>query len=242
MRTADEEKMSTYQFTIVASGLNPVADDFEDRFYEAGCGDATLSFQKGKIVLEFTREARSLAHALVSAIRSVRAAGATVEHIEPDQLVTLSDIADRAGISRAAVSLFASGERGARFPAPIARLTTRSPMWDWVHVAKWLFSRRQVSRQAVVEARVVQAAALALNNSLALRAVSLAQFAQPRASSRNSRLAEAMCGRYGLADKQRTRRGRGRSRKGFAKSLADHGSPTRLSANNIRLLNQEFIP
>jgi hypothetical protein len=40
-------KMKNHEFTIIASGLNPNAEDFENRFFEAGCGDATISFQKG---------------------------------------------------------------------------------------------------------------------------------------------------------------------------------------------------
>ena len=81
--------MKAHEFTIVASGLDPEADDFEDRIYEAGCDDATLSFQKGAIVLEFAREAASFAKALVSAIADVQRAGAKVERIEPDSLVSL---------------------------------------------------------------------------------------------------------------------------------------------------------
>ena len=114
--------MQTYEFTIVASGLDPTAPDFEDRFFEANCDDATLAFVKGRIVLEFQREARNFSHALASAIQDVMRAGATIEHIEPDYLVSLSDIADRCSLSRSAVSLYTKGERGEGFPSPIARI------------------------------------------------------------------------------------------------------------------------
>jgi hypothetical protein len=33
--------METYEFTIVASGLVPEEEDFEDRLFEIGGGDAT---------------------------------------------------------------------------------------------------------------------------------------------------------------------------------------------------------
>ena len=39
--------MKKYEFSIIASGLDPEAEDFEKRFYDAGCDDATISFQKG---------------------------------------------------------------------------------------------------------------------------------------------------------------------------------------------------
>jgi hypothetical protein len=76
-----------------ASGLNPEARDFEDRFFEAGCDDATISFQKGVIILEFAREASNFIKALASAPSDVQRAGARVERIEPDHLVSVADIA-----------------------------------------------------------------------------------------------------------------------------------------------------
>ena len=33
------EMMKTHEFTIVASGLDPEMDGYEDRFFEAGCDD-----------------------------------------------------------------------------------------------------------------------------------------------------------------------------------------------------------
>jgi hypothetical protein len=148
--------MQTYEFTIVASGLDPTAPDFEDRFFEANCDDATLAFVKGRIVLEFQREARNFSHALASAIQDVMRAGATIEHIEPDYLVSLSDIADRCSLSRSAVSLYTKGERGEGFPSPIARIMSESPLWDWVHVARWMFHRKTVSLAALVQAKIVR--------------------------------------------------------------------------------------
>jgi hypothetical protein len=156
-------KMNTYQFTIIASGLDPEADDFEDRFFEAGCDDATISVQKGATILEFTREAKSFPHALVSAFLDVQKAGAKAVHFEPDHLVSLSDIAHRTDMSRAAISLFAKGERGKDFPAPIAKVTTESPLWDWVEVARWMYRRRSLALHHVIEARIVRQANVALS-------------------------------------------------------------------------------
>src|SRR3546814_11061722 len=78
--------MKNHKFTIIAAGLDPQADDFDDRFFEAGCSDATISFQKGAILLDFDRDARTFSGALMSAIADVRAAGAKVVHVEPDQI------------------------------------------------------------------------------------------------------------------------------------------------------------
>jgi len=150
--------MKTYEFAIIASGVDPEADDFEDRFFEAGCDDATISFQKGVIVLEFAREAKNFAHALISAFADVLKAGAKVERFEPDYLVSLSDIAARSGLSRAAISLYGKGERGQGFPAPVARVMSESPLWDWVDVARWMHANGKLPHEAVLEARMVREA------------------------------------------------------------------------------------
>ena len=148
--------MKQYQFTIIATGIEPEADDFEDRFFEAGCDDATIAFARGAIILEFEREARNLLHGINEAIKDVRRAGAKVVRVEPDYLINLSEIAERSGLTRAAVSLYSKGDRGKDFPAPVARVTSDMPLWDWVEVARWLYKRSQIPADAVVEARVVR--------------------------------------------------------------------------------------
>jgi hypothetical protein len=85
--------MKTFEFSIIASGLDPEAEGFADRFFNAGCDDATLSFQKGQIILDFVREAETIDAAVVSAIACVAEAGAKVQRIEPGPLVSLADIA-----------------------------------------------------------------------------------------------------------------------------------------------------
>lgn len=150
--------MRAFEFTIIASGLDPEADDFMDRLYEAGCDDASVSYQKGLILLEFTREAKDFAHAVISAFESVHKSGAHIERFEPDYLVTLTDIAERTGLSKAAISLYAKGERGKAFPSPVARITTDSPLWDWVDVSRWMYVQKRGSIEAVLAARTVREA------------------------------------------------------------------------------------
>lgn len=147
--------MKTYEFSVIASGLDPSADDFESRFYDAGCDDATVSFQKGHIIVDFAREAETMDAAVSSAVEAVLAAGATVDRVEPDPLVSLAEIASRTGMSRAAMTQYSKGQRGRDFPAPVARVTSDSPLWDWAIVARWLFRSEKVSRDVVIEAQTV---------------------------------------------------------------------------------------
>ena len=150
--------MKTHEFTIVASGLDPDMEGYEDRFFEAGCDDATLSFQKGVIIAAFAREAVSFSKAVSSAYEDVMRTGAKVERVEPDYLVSLSDIAQRSGLTRQAISLYARAERGAEFPNPVARVTSNSPLWDWLEVTEWLHAHAKIDREAVVAARIVKEA------------------------------------------------------------------------------------
>lgn len=79
--------MTTHEFSVIASGLDPQADDFESRFYDAGFDDALVAFQKGRIIIDFARKAASVQQAISSAVRDVRRAGAKIEHVEPDPLL-----------------------------------------------------------------------------------------------------------------------------------------------------------
>jgi len=90
---------------------------------------------------------------------------APVERIEPDHLVFLSEIAERAGLSRQAISLYTRAERGENFPGPVAKVTSKHPLWDWPEVAEWLFDRGTLSREEVVQARVVKEANLCLEGN-----------------------------------------------------------------------------
>ena len=150
--------MAMFEFTVIASGLDPQADDFESKFYEGSCGDATVSFQNGHIILDFARDADSISKAIVSAVQDVTNTGAIVERVEPDPLVSLSDMAARSGMSRAAMTNYYKGYRQVGFPAPKARVTTQSPLWDWADVAEWLFRHGHISKEEALEAGVVSAA------------------------------------------------------------------------------------
>jgi hypothetical protein len=157
--------MNKYEFSIIASGLNPEAEDFEQRFYDAGCDDATISFQKGHIIVDFAREAESIGKAIVSAVKNVEAAGAHVDRVEPDPLVSLADIAARTGMTRAAMTQYSKGQRSKDFPIPIARVTSDSPLWDWASVAKWLFRHQKLSRDQALEAEAVRIANAAIQSN-----------------------------------------------------------------------------
>ncbi|RYY26085.1 MAG: hypothetical protein EOP62_11430 [Sphingomonadales bacterium] len=144
-----------YEFSILAVGVNHEAHDFEDRFVEAGCDDATISFQRGVILLDFARRASSFQEALVSAIGNVQETGARIRGVEPSNLVTLAEIARRAKMTRAAISNYFAGTRGTNFPLPVDRVMTDSPVWSWAEVAVWLHERERLDEDQVIAARLI---------------------------------------------------------------------------------------
>jgi len=150
--------MKTFEFSIVASGLDPGTEGFADRFFNAGCDDATISFQKGHIILDFARATDSIDEAICSAVECVEKAGAHVDRIEPDPLVSLADIAARTGLSRAAISQYAKGQRSANFPVPVARVTSDASLYDWSEVAAWFYQHEKLSREQAIEAEAVKVA------------------------------------------------------------------------------------
>lgn len=152
--------MKNHEFTVIASGFEVGDDDFINRLFEAGCDDATIAFQNGVTILSFDREAVTFSRAIISALEAVSLAGGKIERVEPDHLVSAAEIADRSGLSRAAVSLYYKGERGDDFPAPKIRVTSSSPLWDWQEVAEWLYRQGKIDEDELVRARVVKEANL----------------------------------------------------------------------------------
>jgi hypothetical protein len=74
--------MAIFELTIAASGVDPAAEDLEDRFFEAGCSDATIAVTDGVITLQFAREANNLEEAIASAHAAIIRAGAKVEEVK----------------------------------------------------------------------------------------------------------------------------------------------------------------
>lgn len=130
--------MGEYQFTLVISG-DVDHDDAIDALFEAGCDDATIGTVDGVGYADFVREARSFGEAVGSAIKQVESiSGLQVQRVEPDDLVTMTEIAERLGRSRESVRLLIQGARGpGGFPPPVSHLKARSRLWRWSEVAAW---------------------------------------------------------------------------------------------------------
>ena len=147
--------MPEYEFTLIIDG-DLTDEDTVEALFEAGCDDATIGGINNIGTADFAREARSLADAIVTAIAAVESVpGLRVRRLEPDDLVTIPDIAERLGRTAESVRLLANGERGGgTFPAPISHLVTKHRMWRWSDVAAWA---GQLDAEHVHNARLIAA-------------------------------------------------------------------------------------
>lgn len=139
--------MNIYHFTIVIRDAYAKLTELEDQFFQAGCDDALLCSYNGTIYLEFDREAVNATQAIQSALDNIRSLGFTDLIIEEKGFSTLSEMADRAGMSRQALSLYAQNKRGdGQFPRPLYGLSSKSAMYSWPEVATWLFRQGKLDK------------------------------------------------------------------------------------------------
>lgn len=137
--------MPTWEFTLVVEGADLQDEERIDRLFDAGLDDATASRSGGVQLVDIAREAETYREALFTALRQLRGAtGDTVRvvRVEPDQLVTMAEIAERYGRSRESIRLLIAGERGpGDFPAPLSHGAERSRLWRWSDVLEWFRAR-----------------------------------------------------------------------------------------------------
>jgi len=109
-----------------------------DALFEAGCDDATFSTKDTLTFAVFDREAPSLLSAILSAITAIESIDdLEVLHVDPDELVWASEIAQRTGRTRQSIDQLIKGKRGpGNFPPP-ATHATRNPLWRWSEVQTW---------------------------------------------------------------------------------------------------------
>jgi predicted DNA-binding transcriptional regulator AlpA len=156
--------MQEHEFTLVLTG--DLEDDaILDALFEAGCDDATFGRIDGVGYADFIRQAPSFGDAVRSAIEAVESApGVRVLRVEPDDLVTMSEVAERLGRSRESVRLLVTGARGrGDFPPPVSHLKARTRLWRWSEIAAWAGRHDQP-----VDPHVASAIA-AINAALILR-------------------------------------------------------------------------
>lgn len=135
--------MKTYHFTVVVRDASNTLEDLEDQFFAAGCDDALLCSYNDTIYLEFDRESENAKTAITSALSDIQKLGFKDLIVEEHGFATLAEMAERANLTRQALSLYALGRRGkGKFPRPMYGVTTpKSALYSWPEVATWLHSQ-----------------------------------------------------------------------------------------------------
>lgn len=142
-----------YEFTLKFALGDDSADpeSFIDALMEQGCDDALIGIgKKGRIALDFSREAASAEDAVVSAISDVKRAIPDARFIEatPD-FVGITDIAEILGCSRQNVAKIMSSS-GSRFPDPVHE--GKSAIWHLETVLMWWAEHQERE----IDARLVE--------------------------------------------------------------------------------------
>ena len=155
-------------FVLVLSGVLEPDAKLEDALYEAGCDDAILAFRGGVGYLEFDRQAPSLGEAILSAIKDVEGADPRLKvvSVEPGDSVNASEIARRTQVTREYIRLLVEGKRGdGNFPAPQSGITSKTLVWSWAVVGRWMLERDLLDRSVVETAETIRD----VNDALDLR-------------------------------------------------------------------------
>lgn len=119
-------------------------DALIERLGAAGCDDALVGIgQRGRLALEFIREASCAREAVESALAAVRQAvpGARLVEATPD-LVGLTDVADIVGVSRQNMRKLAL-THAFSFPPPVHEGS--SSVWHLADILSWMQSRNAYS-------------------------------------------------------------------------------------------------
>ncbi|OTA21402.1 DNA-binding protein [Xenorhabdus beddingii] len=172
--------MKKYSFDIVVGGKKITTDDslfdISDALYEAGCSDAHPAAYNGTLYVNFTRTRESYSKAVMSAISDIESvSGLVCLSVDIGDVVSLSDAAELAGTTKAALSRYNKGSRGkGDFPTPILRVDSQRPLWSWGDIAEWLAKNKIIDNELVEQARITGSinTALSIRNTNAMVAVS----------------------------------------------------------------------
>lgn len=144
--------MEEFEFTLkfYFSDSSKDADEYVDKLAEAGCDDAIIGIgQKGRIALQFFREAENAFEAVISAIKDVKSVIPDAKLIEatPD-LVGLSDVAELIGMTRQNLrKLMITHSQS--FPVPVH--SGKSSIWHLDKILNWLETQQKKSIEPAIK-------------------------------------------------------------------------------------------
>lgn len=127
--------MTGHIFTLIVPNLDIENDAILDQIFELAI-DAYPAVVNGVPQIEIHSDLSNAMRATGLAIDELRSLGLEVSSVSTD-FVSVSDVAERADVSRETARLWSTGARRAGFPLSIG-VVGASPIWDWADVYRWL--------------------------------------------------------------------------------------------------------
>ena len=131
------DDVNEFSFTLALDASH--LDDAQIRALYAGVPDTTVTERNERAYVGIDRRGTDFAAAVVTAIEDVERALVPIRVValEPEDLVSQADIAQRQGRSRESISQLVNGERGpGTFPQPKYFVADRG-LWRWPEVERW---------------------------------------------------------------------------------------------------------
>jgi hypothetical protein len=141
-----------FQVSLVFEGVDVDNDETLDSL--ADFTEIEWSSRAGRLHITITQHgasaisvARLFVARFVRQLPTARLLGADRE------LVSINDVADRVGVHRETVRLWAEGTRGAGdFPPPAGVVGNRTKVWEWATVHRWLASHTGLGQSDIRQA------------------------------------------------------------------------------------------
>jgi hypothetical protein len=169
MTTAPEGHIFTIRFHI--PGATEDGDHSVRAYEDSGLEDLGLRLPIGNdgiFEAEFERPASTFAAAVLSALADLQRVFPEAElvRVEPDDLTTISGIAERIGRSHESIRLLVQGKRGpGNFPRSASAPEAKPQVWRWHEVVDWFEREMNVQVPDAENARFLAM----LNDILRLR-------------------------------------------------------------------------
>ncbi|MBN7792444.1 helix-turn-helix transcriptional regulator [Microbacterium esteraromaticum] len=152
--------MENYALCVVVNGFD-LDDEFQNAGLECLSYDAIVSRTGGVTRIDADVPALSALDALMQLIADLRSINVTVVRVDPD-LVDVSEIAERLGVTRESARLWSTGARRKDFPQHYA-VVGATRVWFWADVHEWALQNRIAAGDAPLASNAVEA----LNGAMA---------------------------------------------------------------------------
>ena len=130
--------MRTWDFSLILSGIDADADDGFDSLWSACADEPLIGTYDGVSEVLFSREAKTVEDAVLSAITDVeRISGVRVVGLRDESFWTLGEIAERSGRTATEIRRLVGTTSDMSFPQHLSDPAEPDPLWRAQEVLDW---------------------------------------------------------------------------------------------------------